>query len=108
MDTMRAFAMGEANRGKELKVFDWEKAARLIRERSPESVWAGLSGDWECDLVVKYMVTAGLCLKKIHIHILLARGLHLRSTLMGKLWVVSRCNLKLPDGTPALTGPKKP
>jgi hypothetical protein len=47
MDTMRAFAMGEANRGKELKVFDWEKAARLIRERSPESVWAGLSGDWK-------------------------------------------------------------
>jgi hypothetical protein len=46
MDTMIAFAMGEANRGKELKVFDWEKAARLIRERSPKSVWAGLAGDW--------------------------------------------------------------
>ena len=28
MHTMRAFAMGEANRGNEMMVFDWEKAAR--------------------------------------------------------------------------------
>jgi hypothetical protein len=48
MDTMRAFAMGEANRGKEAMVFDWVKAARLIRERQPETASAGLSGDWEC------------------------------------------------------------
>ncbi len=27
MDTMSAFARGEANRGNELKVFDWDKAA---------------------------------------------------------------------------------
>lgn len=36
MNTWVAFAMGEANREKELMVFDWDKAARLIRERKPE------------------------------------------------------------------------
>ena len=29
MDTSIAFAMGKANRGKELMVFDWEKAAEI-------------------------------------------------------------------------------
>ena len=47
MDTMSAFAMGEANRGKELMVFDWERAAQIIRERGSMSASAGLSGDWE-------------------------------------------------------------
>lgn len=47
MDTLAAFAMGHANRGKELKVFDWEKAARIIRERNAKEASAGLSGDWE-------------------------------------------------------------
>jgi len=47
MDTMRAYAMALANRGKEQMVFDWEKAARLIVERKPQKVSAGLSGDWE-------------------------------------------------------------
>lgn len=47
MDTMSAFAMGEANRHNELMVFDWEKAATLIAERKPDYVRAGLSGDWE-------------------------------------------------------------
>lgn len=47
MDTMTAFAMGEVNRGKELMVFDWEKAARLIKERNAREASAGLSGDWE-------------------------------------------------------------
>jgi hypothetical protein len=46
MDTLLAFRMGEANRGKELKVFDWNKAARLIIESNPEYVKAGLAGDW--------------------------------------------------------------
>jgi len=31
MNTWTAFAMGEANRRKELMIFDWDKAARLIR-----------------------------------------------------------------------------
>ena len=46
MDTLKAFAMGEANRGKELMVFDWDKAAKRIAEVHPESASAGLSGDW--------------------------------------------------------------
>lgn len=47
MDTMKAWALGEANRGKKLMVFDWEKAARLIKERGASWASAGLSGDWE-------------------------------------------------------------
>lgn len=47
MDTMSAFAMGQANRGKPVMVFDWHKAARLIVERKPTRARAGLSGDWE-------------------------------------------------------------
>ena len=47
MNTWAAFAMGEANRGKEMMVFDWDKAARLIGERKPECASAGLRGDWE-------------------------------------------------------------
>lgn len=47
MNTLQAFAMGEANRGKEKMVFDWDKAARLIKEKSPKLAMAGLRGDWE-------------------------------------------------------------
>lgn len=47
MDTMSAFIRGQASRGKELMVFDWEKAANLIKERKPHNVSAGLRGDWE-------------------------------------------------------------
>jgi hypothetical protein len=47
MDTMQAFAMGEANRGKELKVFDWDKAATLIEKSGYKDASAGLAGDWE-------------------------------------------------------------
>ena len=47
MDNITAFAMGAANRGNEMKVFDWDKAARLIVERRPKVVKAGLSEDWE-------------------------------------------------------------
>lgn len=32
MNTLSAFAMGAANRGKELMVFDWDKAAKLIKK----------------------------------------------------------------------------
>lgn len=39
--------MGEANRGKPLKIFDWDKAARLIKERKPICATAGLEGDWD-------------------------------------------------------------
>lgn len=47
MDTLSAFALGEANRDKERKVFDWDKAARILRERRPASASAGLSSDLE-------------------------------------------------------------
>jgi hypothetical protein len=47
MDSMVAFARGQANKGKEPMVFDWAKAARLIKERQPKLAGAGLSGDWE-------------------------------------------------------------
>lgn len=47
MDTMQAFMMGEMNRGKEMMVFDWDKAARIIAERKPKQAEAGLRGDWE-------------------------------------------------------------
>lgn len=47
MDTMSAFSMGEANRGREMMVFDWEKAARIIKSRMPRVARAGLRNDWE-------------------------------------------------------------
>lgn len=47
MDTMSAFALGKANRGNELKVFDWSKAAKLIKESGCKEARAGLTGDWE-------------------------------------------------------------
>lgn len=47
MNTFTAFAMGEANRHKELMVFDWDKAARMIRESKCDVARAGLRSDWE-------------------------------------------------------------
>lgn len=47
MNTMMAFAIGEANRGKKRMVFDWNKAAKIIRERKPRTAAAGLHSDWE-------------------------------------------------------------
>jgi hypothetical protein len=47
MDTLTAFALGAANKGRELKVFDWDKAAQIIRDRKATTASAGLSGDWE-------------------------------------------------------------
>jgi hypothetical protein len=47
MDSWSAFTKGEANRGKELMVFDWDKAARIIKENKPKRASAGLKDDWE-------------------------------------------------------------
>jgi hypothetical protein len=49
VDTVTAFARGEAARaaGSKGKVFDWDKAARIIRERNVTNAEAGLSGDLE-------------------------------------------------------------
>lgn len=42
MDTATAFTMGEAPRGNEMKVFDWDKAVDLILERGIRNASAGL------------------------------------------------------------------
>ena len=47
MDTMTAFAMGEANRGRERMVFDWDKAVSIIQERGLKNCGAGLESDFE-------------------------------------------------------------
>jgi hypothetical protein len=44
---MIAYMLGEANRNKPLRVFDWDKAARIIAERNPEIAIAGLLYDEE-------------------------------------------------------------
>lgn len=49
MDSMSAFFKGEAARkaGAKQKIFDWHKAAQLIKERKPKVAAAGLASDWE-------------------------------------------------------------
>ncbi len=47
MDSMFAFVLGEMNRHKELMVFDWDKAAEIIKERKATSAIAGLQNDLE-------------------------------------------------------------
>ena len=47
MNTLAAFAMGVANRDKDLMVFDWDRAAFLIKKKGAKNASAGLSGDWE-------------------------------------------------------------
>lgn len=47
MDTLSAFVRGMANRGKERMVFDWEKAARLIKEKNGNYAEAWLDSDRE-------------------------------------------------------------
>jgi hypothetical protein len=39
--------MGEANRNNPSRVFDWNRAAELIRDHKPACASAGLAGDWE-------------------------------------------------------------
>jgi len=47
MDTLKAFAMGQASRNNRARVFDWNKAAQIIKECQCKTASAGLSGDWE-------------------------------------------------------------
>lgn len=47
MDTLSAFAMGYAHKGKRHRVFDWDRAARRIVETGAQNASAGLSQDWE-------------------------------------------------------------
>ena len=46
MDIMSAFAMGRAHMDQRMRVFDWHKAAELIREHKPSVAVAGLGDDW--------------------------------------------------------------
>lgn len=46
MNSLIAFAMGEANRHRELMVFDWDKAAQIIRDTGAKYAAAGLRDDW--------------------------------------------------------------
>lgn len=39
--------MGQLNKNNPAMVFDWNRAAQLIRERKAKNASAGLSGDWE-------------------------------------------------------------
>lgn len=47
MDTLSAFMLGEIHRNDPLMVFDWNKAARLIKKYHPVQAYAGLTGDME-------------------------------------------------------------
>lgn len=49
MNTMMAFAMNLAaiSAGTRPRVFDWNKAAEMIRDQNPMDAEAGLGGDWE-------------------------------------------------------------
>lgn len=47
MKTMDAFMMGSKNSNKELMVFDWDEAAKRIKEKKPKVARAGLQSDWE-------------------------------------------------------------
>ena len=47
MNTFSAFLMGEAHRHCEIKVFDWDKAAKIIRETRCKEAEAGLQEYWE-------------------------------------------------------------
>lgn len=47
MNSIAAFMMGEAHRHEEKMVFDWEKAARMIKQTGCTEASAGLRDDWE-------------------------------------------------------------
>lgn len=47
MNTFSAMMCGHISRNNELMVFDWDKAAQIIRDEHPDEVVAGLAGDFE-------------------------------------------------------------
>lgn len=49
MNTKQAFANGEMARATNapMRVFDWDKAANLIKEMNAQEASAGLASDWE-------------------------------------------------------------
>ena len=46
MDTLQAIAINNSTPDGNEKVFDWDKAAKIIKERKPETASAGLAEDW--------------------------------------------------------------
>lgn len=47
METIQALQIANANRGKELMVFDWDKAVQIIKDRGLKDCGAGLESDFE-------------------------------------------------------------
>ena len=47
METSNAFLIIQIHKDDPVMVFDWNKAARIIKEQNPKIASAGLSGDWE-------------------------------------------------------------
>lgn len=47
MDTLSAFARGQASRGNRSKVFDWDEAATRIKAAGAHTARAGLQDDWD-------------------------------------------------------------
>ena len=47
MDSIGAIISGILNRGREMRVLDWDRAARIILEHRPSFAIAGLSKDME-------------------------------------------------------------
>ena len=47
MSEIEAFIRGMNSDGKELMIFDWDKAATMIKEKNPKVARAGLMEDWE-------------------------------------------------------------
>lgn len=45
MESVAAMTLGVLNQGRPERVFDWDKAARIIRERRPHAAYAGLAED---------------------------------------------------------------
>jgi hypothetical protein len=66
MDTLSAFAKGEATlrAGNKQMIFDWHKAAQLIKERKPQVASAGLHSDWEYTGGVIYTAEKGIDAKE--------------------------------------------
>lgn len=47
MNSFEAFIMGEMNRDKTERVFDWDKALKILKEKKAKHAWAGLANDME-------------------------------------------------------------
>jgi hypothetical protein len=66
MDTYQAMAMSDlaAEKGAKQMIFDWHKAAQLIKERQPKVASAGLKSDWEYTGGVIYTAEDGIKAKE--------------------------------------------